>query len=1175
MVASRFSASTFGATLLVLSALSSSAAAQVTLPYSQNFDTFSTCSTSSCTTTCNLPPASQWQNATTGDTAEWTVDAGGTGSFGTGPSGDHTTGSGNYLYLETSGSCSGGDDIAWLYSPVLDLTSATSPAVRFWYHMRGDSMGTLSVDVLDTSNNVLAADVFGPITDNVDLWQRTPYISLAAYTGQMVKIRIRGISGSSYTSDMAIDDFELVTPPPLDLGVQNIDSPIGYSCSLSNATPISVTLKNYGSADQSGFTVEYTINGGAPVQEVFAGTLAAGLTAPFTFATPADLSAVGSYNLTVKTILAGDGDASNDQAATTTVLGGTPITSYPYLDDFEGIDQWTTGGNASSWARGTPAAGIINSAHSGSNAWVTNLTGQYNQNETSWVQNAHCFDFSAVANPAISVTVWYQTSAGDDGGRIESSIDGGATWQLVGALNDPVNWYNDGGIDSSSGQVEGWAGSSNGWVSALHSLPNLGGKSSVLLRVAFIADSFNQNEGFAFDDVKVVSLNNSNLAVNGTTAGTPLTASLPGANDVVVQAFDLTDIGPGAAINSIHIVRTGTTSDADITAAKLWSDNGDGAFDAAADTLIDTQLFAAGGATFNTMGALSAGSFAAQRVFITFDLSAATAAAATFGSSIVAPTTDIVTAGNVGVSSDAVPLAGPLLAVAGVVSTLPFEDDFGGTPPNRTATFASGIGYPQAFSPGTSVSQATPNNDARLRLVSEQQSLTPISGPSFLRIDYPNGFGAVGAIEYRFDLSSFSAASDSIELNFRWADIGQNNSNYDNVFISLDGGATWAASLFKFPWTVNDNSWVNDSVNISALLTSYGLDFSNDVVLRLQAHDTNVNRPFFLDRVLVGRAAALEVEREPNTPIADEGSDVLGEVAATSQSIVYTIHNAGDIPLAIAGSTIKGVNSNNVTNIVVTPPDQSMLPLVKDGSVPFQVDYEPGVGAFSFELEFYANATHLSDNRYNITISGNGNENSSEIDVQRPADTSIASGMTDPQDVVAINIPQTLNYTVASLGFLDLHISGVDIANSTNVAAAVTMQPDMLLTTGNVSNFEVDYTVTAAGPFSFDVIVNNDDIDEGTYIITVNGDGDDGMGVGGGGGGGAAGGAAAASSSAPASATGSGGNDSGGAGGDEGGGGGDGCSCHTSGGGHSPWGAGALMLLAAAIATRRRRQQRG
>ncbi len=234
----------FLATLLFLSGMATVAAAQVTVPYFEDFDGETNCGTG-CTSVCTL--TNGWTNQTDDD-KDWAVDDNGTGSSGTGPSGDHTSGTGKYLYTEAT-ACF--NQTAHVITPPLDLTTATAPGATFWYHQLGDDMGTLHVDVLDAALNVIQLDAIPPVSDNVDLWQETAVISLTAYVGQTVHLRIRGMTGPDFESDMAIDDFSLFELPAADVGVISVDSPVGAACGLTNAEQVTVTVANFGAAAQS------------------------------------------------------------------------------------------------------------------------------------------------------------------------------------------------------------------------------------------------------------------------------------------------------------------------------------------------------------------------------------------------------------------------------------------------------------------------------------------------------------------------------------------------------------------------------------------------------------------------------------------------------------------------------------------------------------------------------------------------------------------------------------------------------------------------------------------------------------------------------------------------------------------------------------------------------------
>ena len=185
-----------------------------------------------------------------------------------------------------------------------------------------------------------------------------------------------------------------------------------------------------------------------------------------------------------------------------------------YSEDFEsGAGGWTTAGGGS-FALGTPANTIINSASSGTNAWVTNLTGEYSANEDSQVESP-VIDLSGTTNPEIHVKIWWETEFSWDGMVLQSSINGGTSWQTIGALGDPNNWYTDNSINANpGGQQQGWSGrngtgangGSNGWVTARHDISSLNTQANVTFRFAFSADGSGQDEGVAFDDFEIYDI---------------------------------------------------------------------------------------------------------------------------------------------------------------------------------------------------------------------------------------------------------------------------------------------------------------------------------------------------------------------------------------------------------------------------------------------------------------------------------------------------------------------------------------------------------------------------------------------------------------------------------------------------------------------------------------------
>ena len=132
-------------------------------------------------------------------------------------------------------------------------------------------------------------------------------------------------AGQTYTieakSNLTGDEFESNDPYikevthllANDVGAQEITAPeTGSGLGLET---ISVTIKNYGADEQSNFDVSYTVNGGDPVIETFAGPIGSEEIASYSFTEQADFSELGIYDIVVKTSLSGDGNEMNDETS--------------------------------------------------------------------------------------------------------------------------------------------------------------------------------------------------------------------------------------------------------------------------------------------------------------------------------------------------------------------------------------------------------------------------------------------------------------------------------------------------------------------------------------------------------------------------------------------------------------------------------------------------------------------------------------------------------------------------------------------------------------------------------------------------------------------------------------------------------------------------------------------
>ncbi|MBI3765693.1 MAG: T9SS type A sorting domain-containing protein, partial [Ignavibacteriales bacterium] len=200
---------------------------------------------------------------------------------------------------------------------------------------------------------------------------------------------------------------------------------------------------------------------------------------------------------------------------------------------------------------GTPAKVILNAAHSGVNAWVTKLSGNYSEGGVDNQIYSPFFDFSSTTKGYVS---WYHSMVTEpswDGSIFEYSIDSGKTYKrLAPFVNDPdgVNWYSTSTYANAAGDtncfdfgrsiivgflppgVFGPKWTSNGvcsgadvatgpygYVYIEHKLPpEVFGKTYVRFRYSFFSDGFGADEGVAFDDFSIDTVGAaSNASISG------------------------------------------------------------------------------------------------------------------------------------------------------------------------------------------------------------------------------------------------------------------------------------------------------------------------------------------------------------------------------------------------------------------------------------------------------------------------------------------------------------------------------------------------------------------------------------------------------------------------------------------------------------------------------------
>ncbi len=163
-----------------------------------------------------------WVNES-GDDIDWTRNSGSTPSSSTGPSG--ARGGAYYIYTEAS-SPNYPAKTALLVGPCFDLSDTIDAELTFWYHMYGSNMGSLNVEV--SEDCATWTNVWSLSGNQGNTWYAAN-VDLSLYSGKTITIRFRGVTGSSYTSDMAIDDVAVTVTPAVTC-TDDSDCDDGVSC---------------------------------------------------------------------------------------------------------------------------------------------------------------------------------------------------------------------------------------------------------------------------------------------------------------------------------------------------------------------------------------------------------------------------------------------------------------------------------------------------------------------------------------------------------------------------------------------------------------------------------------------------------------------------------------------------------------------------------------------------------------------------------------------------------------------------------------------------------------------------------------------------------------------------------------------------------------------------------
>ncbi|MET0463702.1 MAG: S8 family serine peptidase [Chitinophagaceae bacterium] len=370
------------------------------------------------------------------------------------------------------------------------------PANAVW--IRGNDTSPW-ISAYDLYANQQAVGVFGK-SASIEL--RTLLLANSQSFSSSMQVRF-GQYGNTMTADnesaagYTFDDIHLYSVTN-DIQMLAIDTPVVASCVLNGSVPVKITVKNSAAATLTGIPVRMQIDGGAIITETIS-SIAGNTTITYSFSATANLATLGSHSLRIWVDLPSDTYRANDTAYIQ-LINSPVIATFPYLQNFETNNgSWYTGGLKSSWQYGTPLSFNIRKAASGTKAWKTNLNGNYNDGEFSYLYSP-CFDISGMTNPTLSFSLALDIEdCGTtlcDAAYMEYSTDG-KSWTKLGSSGAGTNWYNKNYSGNQLWSAQGYTR----WHVATIPLPT--GHDRLRLRFVMVSDPFTSSEGIAVDDIHI------------------------------------------------------------------------------------------------------------------------------------------------------------------------------------------------------------------------------------------------------------------------------------------------------------------------------------------------------------------------------------------------------------------------------------------------------------------------------------------------------------------------------------------------------------------------------------------------------------------------------------------------------------------------------------------------
>ncbi len=295
----------------------------------------------------------------------------------------------------------------------------------------------------------------------------------------------RGVWQSTIPVVLADDDVRLVS----------IVKP-GQGISCGAVSPI-IKINNNGLNPITSVAISYSVDG-TNYNETWNGNLLSEEEVSVPLQT-IDLD-LGNHVMEVSVSIAND--TYSDNNALSVSFNTTQSNDTPTLTNtFENVaDTWLTDSNL--WKRAEPNSTLLNTVASGTQAYITNPSGNYPDNTVSNLISP-CYDLTTINNPVMSFQMAFDIEVDWDVLYMQYSIDNGETWQVLGTASDP-NWYNNTYSDHALTIGGQWSGTATTLTEYTYDLAALTNESNIIFRFHFASDQSVNGEGALIDDFVIL-----------------------------------------------------------------------------------------------------------------------------------------------------------------------------------------------------------------------------------------------------------------------------------------------------------------------------------------------------------------------------------------------------------------------------------------------------------------------------------------------------------------------------------------------------------------------------------------------------------------------------------------------------------------------------------------------